>query len=114
MKLSRGIHGEAKSSDPVAEIQSLAEDSLIQRRRVREQSRRLGRLIDDLVQNEGRLKALVESLELDENERIIVMAAFTEESMEEAAKSLSRHHGLSDPTRSIDRALAKAKRNAKK
>ena len=114
VKLTQGKPGEPKSRDPIAEIQSLAEDSIVQRRRIREQSRRLGRLIDDLVQNEGRLSALVESLQVNDNEKILLLAAFTEETMEEAEKSLSRHHGLIDPRKSIDRALANAKRNAKR
>jgi len=90
-----------------AELERLAEDSLVQRRRIREQARRLGRMIDDLVASETRLSGLIESLRLGDGERLMVHTFFTEESMEEAESSLKGHYGMVNPRRDIERALEK-------
>jgi predicted transcriptional regulator len=89
------------------ELERLAEDSLVQRRRIREQARRLGRMIDDLVATEGRLNGLIESLRMKDGERLMVHTFFTEESMEEAESSLKEHYGVTDARRAIERALGK-------
>jgi DNA-binding transcriptional ArsR family regulator len=89
------------------ELESLAEDNLLQRRRIREQARKLGRMIDGLVEGEDRLNGLVNGLRLSDDERLMVRTFFTEESMGEAERSLVEHYGLASARRAIDAALGK-------
>ncbi|MDV3276909.1 MAG: helix-turn-helix domain-containing protein [Nitrososphaerales archaeon] len=103
-----------RSKDPVGEMQNLAEDVLVQKRRIREQARKLGREIGELVESEERLNGLVQSLDLDDEERLVLLTAFTEETLEDAEKALARTHGLTDPRRSLERAIGKARRVGKK
>ncbi len=114
VKMTESNPGKVRSGDVVAELESVAQDALVQRRRIREGARRLGRLIDGLVENEERLEGLIQHLELDDNDMIVLQTLFTEETLEDAERTLSGVHGFADPRRSIERALAKAKRNAKR
>jgi DNA-binding transcriptional ArsR family regulator len=107
-----------KPSDPAEEpqrpldLEYLAEEAIIQRRRVRHQARRLGRMIDDLVEVESRIKAVLKSMDLSETERLILQVLFTEQSLEEGERVLLKHYGLRDGRKSIESALAKARRGA--
>ncbi len=97
-----------------ADLEGMAEDMMFMRRRVKEEARRLGRMIDDLAVEQARLAEALESMGLDDDERLILEALFTEESVEQGRKLISKHYGLKDGTMSIDRALSKATKNARK
>ena len=114
VKLSKPTRGRSRTSNPLEELELLAEESLVQRVRIGEQGRKLGRMIDGLVEDEGRMDALLEAIDLDEGERLILRVLFTEDTVEDAAKVLSSYYGLSDGRRSIDKVLAEARRSAKK
>jgi DNA-binding transcriptional ArsR family regulator len=114
VKLSKNVPRMIVSKDPLGQLEYLAEDALIQRRRIREQARKLGRLIDELVGDEAGIRATLESTELEPSERLILQTLFTEDSFAEGERVLSRHYGLKDGRRSIDKALAKAGKIAKK
>jgi predicted transcriptional regulator len=103
-----------ESVDPVGELESLAEDTLVQKRRIREQARKLSRMISQLVDSEDRLSGLIEGLGLDDEERLLVQTMFTEETLGDAERALARTHGMRDPRRSIERALAKVRRSVKR
>jgi DNA-binding transcriptional ArsR family regulator len=103
-----------EGKDPVGDLERIAEDVLVQRRRIRDQARKLGRSIEELTVHEERLSGLIERLRLADDERLVIQTAFTEETLEEAEKELKRIHRIDDPRRSIARALAKARRNVEK
>lgn len=107
-------HGQAARSDrPVDELESLATDALIQRRRIREQARRLGRMIDDLVSTEARIGDIARAVGANDEERLLLQIAFTEESLEDAEAALRRQHGVANGRRALEKAISKARRVGK-
>ncbi len=50
VKVTASTERPAHSEEPLRELESLAADALVQKRRVRDQTRRLGRMIDELVE----------------------------------------------------------------
>jgi predicted transcriptional regulator len=112
MTSTTGRH--ALSEEPIRELESLAADALVQRRKVRDQTRRLGRIIDELVNTEARIGDVVDGLGVPDEDRLLLSAAFTEETMEEAEKALARHLGLREPRRALEKALSRARKLGKK
>jgi DNA-binding transcriptional ArsR family regulator len=105
---------DVEEPDRSLDLEYLAEEAILQRRRVRDQARRLGRMIDDLVEDESRIEAALESMDLSDTERLILQVLFTEESIEEGERVLLEHFGLQDGRKSIERALSKTRRQIKK
>jgi len=95
-------------------LNALAMDIFVGRRRIKEKAKRLARAIDELVENEEMLAKGIEDLELSNEERLILLTLFTEETADDAERVLTRIQGLQEARRSIDRALAKAKLNVRK
>jgi hypothetical protein len=91
----------------------LASEVLMNRRRLHERARRFARTIDDYLESESRLVSVIESMDLEPDERFIVMTAFTEDTMDDAERILESE-GVLDARRSIEGALAKAKRIVRK
>jgi predicted transcriptional regulator len=102
------------SKSTVKDLETLAVDNIILRRQIREKARRLQRSIGRLVENEEKLKRTIEGLELNDEERLILQTAYTEETLDEAEKALRATHDIPDPRRSIDRAKSKVVRNVKR
>lgn len=96
------------------ELESLAEDALFQKGRIREQVRKMGRLIDNLLENQAKLAQVVNASKMSLGERLVLQVIFTEEDIKEVERILSRHYGLPQSRRSIDRVILEAKRLAKK
>lgn len=113
VKSTPAYDGDLNFKRQYVDLERLAEDSIVLRRRVKDRARRLGRTIDDLVDVETRLVGFIESMDLDEEDRLVLLTAFTEETLQDAEEVLRDVHGMPEPRRSIERALAKAKRNAK-
>jgi hypothetical protein len=105
---------DVEEPDRPLDLEYLAEEAILKRRRVRDQARRLGRMIDDLVEDESRIKATLESMDLTDAEQLILQVLFTEESIEEGERVLLEHFGLQDGKKSIERALSKARRPTRK
>jgi len=95
------------------DLEGTAGEVLVLRLRVRDQARKLGRMIDDLVDEQEALRTGLDGLELDAQERLILEVLLTEETLQDGLKMLSRYYGIED-RRSIDKALAKAKRSGGK
>ncbi|MCL4355592.1 MAG: winged helix-turn-helix transcriptional regulator [Nitrososphaerota archaeon] len=93
----------------VRDLERAAGDLLIQRRRIGETARKLGRMIDEASEDQEDLAAAVASLGLSDTERLIVEVALTEDTLEEGRVVLSKYYGIED-RRSIERALSKAGR----
>jgi len=90
------------------DLEQLAVELLIQRRGIREEAKRLGRMIDGLAGDQEALESHLQEMKLTPEERLIVEVVFTEETLEDGSRALARYYGLGD-RRSIDKALAKAK-----
>jgi predicted transcriptional regulator len=114
VKLSEKPSAPVEEPDRPLDLEYLAEEAILQRRRVRDQARRLGRMIDDLVEDESRIKVALESIDLSDTERLILQVLFTEESIEEGERVLVEHFGLQDGKKSIEKALSKARHHVKK
>jgi DNA-binding transcriptional ArsR family regulator len=114
VKLSENVSASRKDPDQPLDLEYLAEEAILQRRRVRDQARRLGRMIDDLVEDDSRIKAVLESMDLSDEERLILLVLFTEESLEEGERVLLEHFGLQGGRKSIEKALMKARLRLKK
>ena len=102
---------EVEEGDETAKIRDLervAGDLLILRRRAKEEARRLGRMIDEAADEQAYLAASVRSLPLSQSERLILEVALTEDTLDDGARVLSKYYGLDD-RRSIERVLNKAK-----
>ena len=109
VKMSRiGAVQKPSGGGAYAELERLAEEFMFERRRIREEARRLGRMIDDLVSDEVRLSSLLSAMRLREDERLVLHTYFTEESRREAEESLEESYGVRNARRAIDQALQKA------
>jgi predicted transcriptional regulator len=93
----------------VHDLERASSDLLIQRRRIREEARRLGRIIDEAADAQDNLGSAINGLPLSPAERLILEVVLTEDTLEEGARVLARYYGLGD-RRSIETALTKAKR----
>ena len=114
VKVTDSTEKSAKSEDAVKELESLAADALVQKRRIRDQTRRLGRMIDELVNTESRIGGLIGGLGAEDEDQLLLHTAFTEESMEEAERSLTEHYGMREPKRALDKAVSRARKLGKK
>lgn len=103
-----------RPEEPVKKLESLAADALLQRHRIKDQARKLGKMIDELVSTEAGIGALIRGLPSEEDERLLLFAAFTEETLEDAEKSLKEHYGLKDPKEALRKAISRANRLAKR
>lgn len=92
------------------DLERMSGELLIQRRRIRDEAKKLARMIDELVDSQQALAFALGGLKLDDEGRLILEVLLTEETASDGLKALSRYYGLDD-RRSIDKALAEAKRN---
>ena len=105
-----GTVGAAGSHD----LEYLAEEAIMQKRRVRDQARRLARMIDELFEDEARIEAALKAKELSEMERLILRVLYAEDTIEDGRLVLQKHFGLPDAQKSVDRAMAKANHRPQK
>jgi DNA-binding transcriptional ArsR family regulator len=90
------------------DLERMSGELLIQRRRIRDEAKKLGRMIDELVDSQQALSSALGGLKLDNEGRLILEVLLTEETAADGLRILSRYYGLDD-RRSIDKALAEAK-----
>ncbi|HUI23044.1 MAG TPA: hypothetical protein VLY82_01470 [Nitrososphaerales archaeon] len=93
------------------DLESLAMEILVGRRRIKEKVRRLARTVDELLVNEKMLAKGINDLHLSDEERLVLLTTFSEETDDEAERVLERTQGMREARRSIDEALAKARHN---
>ena len=90
------------SKGGIDELERLAGDSIIQKGRIRDQARRLERMIGELAGIESRLKDSIQKLPLNEEEKLVAYVMFTEDSGAEAVKVLSSHYACREPQFAIE------------
>ena len=105
--------GPRRIQKPATDLESMSADVLLMRRRVKEETKKLGRLIDEVAEGQDALDEALANMTLSEEERLVLGVILTEETVEDGVSSLSRFYGIED-RRSIDKALAKAKHNVTK
>ncbi len=91
-------------------LEDLSGDLIVQRRRVREQARRLGRMIDVLVSDQQALLDGIDRKKLKSQEKLILTVLLTEETAEDGMKAMARYYGVTD-RRALETALAEARQN---
>ena len=99
-----------KGARGARDLEAQAMDILVSRRRIREKARRLARAIGDLEDQESALTRAIGSLKLTDEERLVLLTIFTEETVEDAERMLTRIQDMKEARRSIDKALSKVKR----
>ena len=114
VKVTKELEPIVRPEEPVKKLESLAADALLQRRRIKDQAGKLGKMIDELVSTEAEIGAIIRGLPSEEDERLLLLAAFTEETLEDAEKSLKEHYGLKDPKEALRKAISRAKRLTKR
>jgi len=97
-----------RTQKPLADLESMSADVLLLRRRVKEEAKKLGRLIDEAAESQGELEAALSKTPLNEVERLILEVLLTEETVEEGVRVLSRFYGIED-RRSIENVMSKAR-----
>jgi predicted transcriptional regulator len=113
VKLSRATRTEKRKQARNQDLESLAADLVFQQRRIRDEARKLGKMIDRLVEEGELLNGALEGGSFTDDERLILQALLTEETIEDGVRVLSRYYGIED-RRSIDKALAKARHSVGK
>ena len=114
VKLSQEPSQDSLDAGRTPDIEDLAEETILQKRRVKEQARRLGRMIDDLVEDESRIRSAVMKMSLTDTERLVLQVIFAEETLVEGERVLVDDFGLRGGTDSIAKTLAKARRHHRK
>jgi predicted transcriptional regulator len=113
VKLSKVGRPEKRRHSQNKDLESLAADLLFQRRRIRDEAKRLGKIIDRLVEEEELLNGALEAGSFTNDERLILQTLLTEETIEDGVQVLSKYYGIED-RRSIDKALMKARHSVGK
>ena len=104
------VAGPSQGRDTYEELDSLAQDVMILRRRVRELSRKTSRMVDQVVDAESRITALIGALDLTEEERQIAYLIFGDDEPERARAILREHYGCDDPDAAISDVLRRIRR----
>lgn len=86
-----------KVKNPYEELDWLAKDIMILRRRARELSHRMQRVLEEVTEDEARISALVDGLSLAPDEKQIAYLIFTEDTPERVAAILRDYYGCADP-----------------
>ncbi len=113
VKLSRATRPEKRRHAKNQDLESLAADVLFQRRRIRNEVKKLGKMIERLVEEQELLNGALETGSFTDDERLILQNLLTEETIEDGVRVLSKYYGVED-RRSIDKALAKARHSVGK
>ncbi|MDA4114669.1 MAG: helix-turn-helix domain-containing protein [Thaumarchaeota archaeon] len=101
MEGSTSTEPTAPASDPYAELDRLAQDIILLRRRARELSIRMKRMTEEVTENESRIARLIEGLSLSPEEKQIAYLIFGDDRPEQARRILKEHYGCHNPEAAI-------------
>jgi DNA-binding transcriptional ArsR family regulator len=90
------------------DLELMSGELIIHRRRIADEAKKLGRMIEELVDAQEALTAALEELPVTETQKLVLQVLLTEETKADGERVLSRYYGIED-RRSIDEALARAK-----
>lgn len=91
-RLPAGAQGAAKSPN----LEERAAEVLLLHHRVKDQARKLGRMIDDLADEREALRAGLEGLGVSPEERLILEVLLTEETFQDGLHVLSKWYGIEE------------------
>jgi predicted transcriptional regulator len=100
------------STDAYAELDRLAQDIILMRRRARELSIRMKRMTEEVTENESRIARLIEGLPLSPEEKQIAYLIFGDDRPEQARRILEEHYGCQNPEAAIRDVADKIRRGA--
>jgi predicted transcriptional regulator len=104
------IDARAESKNADEELEWLAQDVVILRRRARELSHRMKRVLEEISEDQARIGALVDGLALSPEEKQIAYLIFAEDTPERARAVLREHYGCRDPEAAMRAVAAKVGR----
>jgi DNA-binding transcriptional ArsR family regulator len=110
VKLTRKLPTGTPKARGSPDLEEKAADILLLQRRVKDQAKKLGGLLDELADEREALRSGVEGLHVSPEEGLILEVILTEETLEDGLRVLARYYGIED-RRSIDIAMAKARRS---
>jgi len=96
------------------QLEDTSAEILVRRRAIKQQVKRLAKMIEEVSEEEAGLVQAIETMGLDDEDRVVLETAFTEDTLEEAEELLRRTQGVSDASETIEKAMNKARRIAKK
>jgi len=79
-----------------ADLENLSAEVLLLRRRVKEETKKLGRLIDGVAESQYELEAALASMSLSGVDRLILEVILTEETVEDGVRALSKFYGIEE------------------
>jgi predicted ArsR family transcriptional regulator len=94
--------GDLKVDDPYTELDRLAQDIILLRRRARELSERMKRMIEEVTEDESRIARLIDGLNLSSEEKQIAYLIFGDDRPELARRVLREHYGCKNPEEAIE------------
>jgi predicted ArsR family transcriptional regulator len=89
-------------ADPYAELDRLAQDIILLRRRARELAIRMKHMTEEVTENESRIARLIEGLQLSPEEKQIAYLIFGDDRPEQARRILKEHYGCHNPEEAIE------------
>jgi len=101
-------------ADAYEELDRLAQDVIMQQRRASELSKRMTRMIDEVLASESRMGALIDSMNLAPDEKQVAYLIFGEDGPDRARKILKDHYGCHDPDSAIREVTQKIRRSRRR
>ena len=102
--------GRLDVEEPSAELDRLAQDVILLRRRARELAARMRRMIEEVTENESKIAQLIEGLGLTPEEKQIAYLIFGDDRPEKARRILREHYGCRNPEAAIQDVTEKLRR----
>ena len=111
--LSRGTPrgGEGLSSPGFDGLESLSEDILVQRRRIRTLGKRMEKMVMELEACEERLSEAILTQEMSSELKLIALTLFSEDDEGEARRVILKHYGCDNADEAIAAAIAGLRRS---
>jgi predicted transcriptional regulator len=98
-----------KVKDAYEELDWLSQDIVMMGRRARELSQRMRRVLEEVIEDEERIGALIDGLALSPEEKQIAYLIFAEDTPEHARAILRDHYGCRDPEAAMKAVAAKVR-----
>ena len=99
-----------KSDGAFEALDAHAQDIIIQHRRARELSKKMTRMIDAFLESEMRIGALIDSMDLEPDEKQVAHLIFGDDGPVKARRVLRNHYGCADPDAAIRAVIRKIRR----
>ncbi len=92
----------ARVDDPSAELDRLAQDVILMRRRAEELAERMRRTTEEVTEDESRISRIIEGLDITTEEKQITYLSFGDDRPEKVRRILREHYGCRNPDEAIN------------